>query len=139
MWGHELLIMNTITKETLGAFLHRFYDLSDSVLRRLEHQYLPSGLRRTTVTISVQDREADIGWSNLVLTIDKVVEVTFRERRRVSNQVLSDGLRVSYFEDVLFLDFSPASDVLTLEDIRASDFYVAGSVCSWLVQPYSEE
>jgi len=131
--------MPTVQPHTLAAFLDRFLTFNDAVLRRVEHQFLSSGTQRSVVTLSAQDRESAKGWSNVVVTIEQVSELTLREGK-ASCQVLSDGLVIKWFEGVTFLVFSANTpEPETLEQLRQSDFYIAGVSFSWEVGPFREE
>lgn len=123
----------------LSAFLNRFCSFSDAVVRRLEHRYFASGRQRTTVTVSSQDQQATQGWSNVVIVIDDVSEVVFREGM-TSCQVLSSGLYITWLDGNLWCDFSPyTSQPSSVEDLRRSDFYVVGKVLTWDVEQFSDQ
>jgi hypothetical protein len=131
--------MPTVQPRDLAEFLDRFLSFNDAVLRRVEHRFLSSGTQRCVVTLSAQDRESARGWSNVVVTVEQVSELTLREGK-TSCQVLSDGVIIKWFEGVTFLVFSAtASDPETVEEVRQSDFYVAGVSFAWEVGPFAEE
>jgi len=119
-------------------FLGRFNSFNDAVVRRIEHRYDASGGQRTTLTISTQDMEADAGWCNVIVVIDKVSEMAFREGLS-TRRVLSDGLTIAWLNGKVWCDLSPyASDPVTADDFRRSDFYVVGESFAWRAEQFGE-
>jgi hypothetical protein len=131
--------MDTLEPSKSPDFLDRFCSFHDAVVRRLEHHYEASGRRQTILTVSAQDQESGQGWSNVVLVIDGVSEIGFREGQS-TRQVLSDGLILTWFNGHVWCDLSPyTSEPSSIDDVRRSDFYVVGEVLRWRSEPYSEE
>jgi hypothetical protein len=129
--------MTELTLASRADFLSRFYELADSVVRRVEFTYTPG--RRLTVVLSAQDSLAPDGWSNVRIVVHGVREFTLREGKSTC-VVTSYGFLIEWFDGTIALDFSPATDYPAgMEDIRRSDFYVAGERAFWEVGPYSEE
>lgn len=130
---------NLLTQATVSAFLTRFNSFNDGVLRQVVHRYRRSKLPEALVTISTKDQQADIGWSNVVLAVEEVSEILFREGGS-TRQILSDGLHVAWFGDDVWCDLSPyGPEPETMEDFRQSDFYIVGRQLAWRVEAYSEE
>ena len=131
--------MHQLEESSLRQFLDRFNSFNDAVLRRLEHRYSASGRRQATLTISTQDQQSDAGWSNVVIVIDNVGEITFREVKS-TRQVLSDGLSIAWFDGDVWCDLSPySSGPITVDDFRRSDFYVSGGSVTWRTEHFCEE
>ena len=130
--------MNHLQQQSLREFLERFNSFNDAVVRRVEFRYVASGRRQATLTISTQDQCSDSGWSNVIIMIDNVSEIAFREGKS-TRQVLSDGLTVVWFDGDVWCDLSPhTSDPSTIDEFRRSDFYVVGAALSWQADQYSE-
>lgn len=133
--------MHILTSESRADFLTRFCSFNDAVIRRIVYCYLSAGSHRMTVELSVQDQQEPQGWSNIILILTDVSEISFREGES-TRQVLSDGLILVIINDQVFCDFSPYSSDASeqsLDDLRRSDFYAIGSTILWDVRPYSEE
>jgi hypothetical protein len=131
--------MDTLEPGKESDFLDRFCSFNDAVVRRLEHRYEASGRRQAILTVSARDQESGQGWSNVVIVIDGVSEIGFREGKS-TRQVLSDGLILTWFQGHVWCDLSPyTSEPGSIDDVRRSDFYVAGEVLKWRSEPYSEE
>ena len=134
-----VLIMNKLDQPSLREFLDRFNSFNDAVVRRVEYRYGASGRPQATLTISTQDQQSDEGWSNVVVVIENVSEIAFREGKS-TRQVLSDGLIVAWFNGDVWCDLSPyTSEPASVNDFRRSDFYVVGEALSWRIDQYSEE
>ncbi len=132
-------IMDKLEESAIGGFLDRFNSFNDAIVRRVEHHYCASGQQQATLTLSSQDQQADTGWSNVVIVVDRVAEILFREGKS-TRQILSDGLNVAWFEGNVWCDLSPyCADPETIDEFRRSDFYISGQVISWRVEPYREE
>jgi hypothetical protein len=130
--------MNDLSFASVHEFLGRFHSFHDSVVRRVEHRYSPSGQRQTTLTISAQDQQSGTGWSNVIVQINDVLEIGFREGKS-TRQVLSDGMTIVWLDGDVWCDLSPyASEPASADDFRQSDFFVAGKALSWRVDQYSE-
>jgi hypothetical protein len=129
--------MEPLNKDTLRRFLDRFYSFNDAVIRRLELHYA-TGHNRVAVTLSAQDQQSSQGWCNVVLVVEDVSEIAFREGKATC-QVLSSGLVVTWFDENVWCDFSPDLEPETTDEFRQSDFYVVGRTLSWRAEPYSEQ
>jgi len=131
--------MNRLDQSSAHEFLNRFNSFNDAVVRGVEYRYDASGFRRMTLTVSTQDMEADTGWCNVIVVINKVSEIAFREGLS-TRQILSDGLTLSWFNGKVWCDLSPhASEPVTADDFRRSDFYVVGESFAWRVEQNGEE
>ncbi|MFO0896577.1 MAG: hypothetical protein U0836_04010 [Pirellulales bacterium] len=129
--------MTELTPASRADFLSRFYELADSVVRRVELKYTPG--RRLTVVLSAQDSLAPDGWSNVRFLISDVKEFQLREGKSTC-EVISYAFLIEWFDGAIVLDFSPETEHPGgMEEIRRSDFYVAGKQAFWEVGPYSEE
>jgi hypothetical protein len=130
--------MFTLDLSSLPEFLERFYSFNDALIRRVEHRYLASGGRETTLTISGRDQQSSTGRSNVVVVISEVSEICFREGNS-TRQVLSDGMTVAWFDGVVWCDLSPyTSEPDSIDDFRKSDFYVVGKVLTWRIEAYGQ-
>jgi len=130
--------MNVLDPLSTRAFLDRFNSFYDAVIRRIEYRFNVPEQRRATLIISTQDQQSDTGWSNVVIVIGKVSETAFREGNS-TRQILSDGFHITWIDGFAWCDFSPySSKIDSLDDLRKSDFYVAGESFAWQTEPYSE-
>ena len=130
--------MQELTKDTLASFLNRFGSFNDGLIRSFECRFGVGGDKQAIVTISAQDRDAQQGWSNTIVEIQGVCEVTFREGKATC-QVLSSGLAVAWFDETVWCDFSPSIEPDWIQEFRQSDFYVVGKRFNWRVEPYSDQ
>jgi hypothetical protein len=133
--------MLTLEPRSLATFLNRFSSFNDAVLRTAEFRFRSSsnGKRRSIVTLSAQDHESGQGWSNVKIVIEEVSEFVLQEGKATC-QILSDGLFIKWFGDVVFVLFSGDNcEPVTIDDFRRSTFYVAGRSFSWEASVYSEE
>jgi hypothetical protein len=130
--------MNSLTPDTLDAFLRRFSRLNDGVIRHIEFVYPPSGKRHVAMTLSLKDAESSSGWSNLLLRMNSLSEFVLREGRTTC-QILSDGVSIRWINGTIFVSFSsfmPSPE--TAAEFRQSDCYGACLDLSWDVVPYAE-
>jgi len=127
-----------------GAFLAQFHNCYDGLMRGVRFRYTAAEVHsRAVVVLSVRQSttlEVNDGWVNVRLAIEHVEEYALKESAKVSCRVLSGGLQINAFRDLLFFDFDPYSDEPTgVEDFRRSGFYIAGRSFSWRVGEYSEQ
>jgi hypothetical protein len=127
------------TKANVDQVLDRFYRCSDGVIRRVELDFKSDRESSTaTIVCSVRDSDAAAQWVNLICRVRGLSEFSFSEGR-TSYRVLSDGLVIGWFEDLIFLDFGPYTvEPDSVEDFRRSGCYFAGKSATWEVVPYSE-
>jgi hypothetical protein len=135
--------MNINQKEHRDNFLAKFNHGYDGVVRAVQLKFSPAEeLGHAIVTLSVRRSGAKKnrnGWVNLRLSIDAVEEFSLRESSKESFRVLSSGLHIGSFGELLFFDFAPYSVCPAgMEDYRRSGFYVAGRSFTWREEPYSE-
>lgn len=131
--------MYKLDPSTLSGFMERFDSLNDAVIQRIEHFYATSSCQQTCLTLSGWDHEVDAGRSDIVIVIDGVSEIVFREGKS-TRQVLSDGLTVAWIDGSVWCDFSPyTSEPASLDDLRRSDFYVVGKSLTWRTEDYSRD
>jgi hypothetical protein len=131
--------MESLDSVTRAGFLSRFYDLSDAVIRKIEHDYLSTGVQTTTVTIEAQDQLAAEGWSHLAIRVSGVRELVFKEGRTTC-QILSSGVQIDWYDGLVFCDFSPYStapisidDVVNPSSTSAENRIGAEQIRWWLV------
>jgi hypothetical protein len=129
--------MTLLTPDSLPAFLARFQNFYDGVLRAVEFRYRP-GDRRLVVVASAKDADHPEGWSTVRLEVGGVSACLFREGPATC-QILSDGLTVLFAPPGVHLSFSsPISDPATAEEIATGDFFAVGRECRWEAGEYAE-
>ena len=130
-------------QESRDSFLAKFNHCYDGVVRAIQMNFSPSktfGSSLVTLSVCSGTKKKRDEWVNLRLSITDVEEFSLRENSRESCRVLSGGLQIGLFGELLFFDFAPYSVCPTgMEDYRRSGFYVAGRSFSWRVEAYSEQ
>jgi hypothetical protein len=104
--------MTPIVSESADEFLRRFESFYDAAIRSLEISYAyvleasenvePSCAR---LVLSARDTEASGRWSRVQLHFADVQEFKVIEADRGYDAVLSDGLKIRWFDGCLFVDF----------------------------------
>jgi hypothetical protein len=135
--------MNSLTPDQIRPLLERIYDADDGVVRSLNlvFRYRSQPVTTLSIVLSVQDQqtEANDKWVNLHLRLEDVREFAFNESPRASYQVLSDELRIGYFNELYFLDFGGSvNEPTVVEDYRRSKFYAAARSIMWEIVPFHE-
>jgi hypothetical protein len=136
--------MKTKQKEYRDNFLAKFNHCYDGVVRAIQLEFSPStAFGNALVTLSVCHSETKTSqneWVNVRLSISDVEEFSLRETPNEQSRVLSSGLQIGSFGELVFFDFAPYSVCPNgMEDYRRSGFYVAGHSFTWRVEPYSEQ
>jgi hypothetical protein len=92
---------------------------------------------RASVLLSVPDFGQGGTWCNLRLEAHGVTEFHVFERYGGTNPVLSDGLKLGWFEGLVFVDVSLYDhDRSDVGDFRKGDRYFAARELYWRVEPY---
>lgn len=129
--------MNILDKANTGSFLSRFNNFFDSVIQKVEVAYT-NGQRDFSIWIDTQDLEgiAHDSWACVHLTVSGVEEFCYAEPARTTAQVISDGLHVCWFDDVIGIDFGEFIDSpKDLDELRSSKTYVVGKALGWSIGP----
>jgi hypothetical protein len=131
--------ISPLTFENADSVLDRFNRFNDGIIRSIELTFKTNrDNSEAVVTVSTRDTSADGDWVNVIFRIHGLCEVTFVEGR-TSFIVLSDGLHVSSYGGLVFLDFGAYStSPRGIEDLRKSGCYLGGQSATWEVIQYSE-
>lgn len=106
--------------------------------REIKYHFLTTGEKQLTVTLSTQDGFGHGGWSNIRMTFGAVSELILRDGNFAMN-VLSDGVSVTWFDNLIWCDFSPCvPEPESVNEYRRSNFSVAAHTCTWQVEHYNE-
>lgn len=129
--------MTKLDEASLGAFLGRFYDFYDGVVRRVavDFEARPSTCE---VVIDAQDAESASGWSRVVLRVSGCSRFRL-EMGRTSFEVLSSGIQVGWVDDLVFLFLDAYPDDEGLPDLSSNRAYVAGDDIQWSATPVTAE
>ena len=127
-----------ISGESAAAFLARFRNFYDGVIRRMAFDFTrDSYLRTVVVDLLGRDREAGDAWVLCTLKIIGLEEFVIREQKS-SFLVLSDGIKFIWAADRAYIDFGTVEDEPNLDEIRAAGFYLSGREVEWSVRPLGE-
>lgn len=134
--------MNKLNISTMDYFLNRFYQCYDSIIRCISLITTESSnIPKAQVILSVRDEEEDgDGWVNLKIKIDGFTEFIGTSIDYYKNEVLSDGIKVGFFDDLVYLDFEPFTDEPEgIEDFKKSKCLLIGKDIFWGTTSYSEK
>jgi len=126
-----------LSAEDVPAFLARFWNFGDAVVRRVAIELTrdrPS--RLAVVEVLARDSTASDQWVTCRLTMRRLAEFRVTEGR-TSYQVLSGGLQIAWQDGIVFVDFGSDTELLgDAEAFRGSAFYFGCSSIEWEVRPY---
>ena len=133
--------MNKLDTSTIEYFLNRFYQCYDSIIRCIT--LITTGVSNNSkaqVILSVRDEEAHgDGWVNLNIKIENFIELIGANPDNYTNEVLSDGIKVGFYDGLIYLDFEPYTDEPEgLEDFKKSKCLLIGKEILWETTLYSE-
>src|SRR5262249_47538862 len=147
-WSHHEMTagMTRLNEEQTAEFLARFPG-DDGVVRSVTVTYpygwftkpSPGGKEVThaVVLLSLQDAHEESRWCNLSLLMQDVQELHVRETDRGYHNILSDGLKIAWFDGLVFVDFSVGHYDLSVVDwFRKANRYVAARELYGRVEPY---
>lgn len=131
--------MPPLDSSSIQALLDRFGQFADAVLVEVR-LLLPrtAAERSAIVRLLSQDLRPNQGaqWRIVSFEVQRLAEFKFAEGR-VSNLVLSDGLRIHFLQRGCFIDLAPHSDQPQDEEgLRRSHQYVMGAACSYEIDDY---
>jgi|SRR5688572_6220996 len=132
--------MQTVDQKTLGNFRDRFYSFYDGVIRNIEIVYA-HGKRRVAISVAtrVANAQVDGGWVCVRFVVNEARDFCFADTYRTSAEVLSNGIHVCWFGELLGVDFGHYDQPPnSLAELRSSKCFATGSSLEWAVQPYRE-
>lgn len=136
--------MTEVTEDSLQAFLDRFYQFYDAVVRKIALDF-DAHPPCCEVVVDAQDAESASGWSRVTLRVQACSSFRF-EMGRTTFEVLSSGLQVGWSERqvgwserqiLLFLDAYPDDD--GLPDVSSNKAFVAGRDLWWSATHINDE
>lgn len=125
----------------MGEFLERFDACNDGVVRLINVSTTGGATCCVHIILSTVDKLAkdNHGWVNLRLEIEGVSKYP-RDPCHWANEVLSDGIKVGFFDNELLIDMAPYTDEPEgREDFEKSGCLIVGKTCNWSVAEYSED
>lgn len=116
--------MKKIDKRFFDLLESRFYNCFDSVVNKINIIYdRDARWPNVTMEIETQDSENDGGWSNLLLSLEEVKLLKFKEGK-ATYRILSDGISFSANNDGFCLNFEDT-------DEDESEFIIKCTKGSW--------
>jgi hypothetical protein len=122
--------MHDLRPETVEAFMDRFCNFYDSVLRLCTMSVSTKGKLSCDVRLEAQDDQSPSGWSNVTIRVHGFKYVHL-DRQRSGIEVLSFGLQVFFLDDTVrvYLDGDPVREkMLELDESLA---VVIGASVQW--------
>ena len=129
----------TMTQSDYELLLSRFYGLCDGLIRLVQLRYTEDGTREVELDIACRDSETTVneGWVSVRVVIRNATEFTLVENPKTTLQVLSDGLQIQVFGDVVGIEFGGNIDApYSLDDLRKSRAYAIGTCVDFEVGDY---
>ncbi len=116
----------------VNEFLKRFYHCYDGLIREIKIDFTT---KKAVILVSAQERAGseNLHWVNLKLDVKNVDNFTLVEDKSTCI-VLSNGIKVGFFENKAYVDLCPYTDEPTgVDDFRKSNFLIVGGQCFWSV------
>ena len=129
----------TTTQSDYELLLTRFYGMCDGLIRSVQLRYKDDGTRELELVIACRDTETIVneGWVSVRVLIRNANEFTMVEKPKTTLQVLSDGLQIQVFGDVVGIEFGGNIDApYSLDDLRKSRAYAIGTCVDFEVGAY---
>lgn len=126
-----------LTMRDSETFLERFNHFNDGLIRQLTVQLWTGADKTAAIECSTVD--TTVGeWCNVTLHIGGLRKFRAAEGR-TSHIVLSDGVKIAWFNESCYVDFAPYSSTPDCQDdYERSEFLMVGQSVKWEVQQYRE-
>jgi len=134
--------MNKLDVSTMEYFLNRFYQCHDSIIRCIALiAQDETNTSKAEVILSVRDKEKDgDGWVNLNIKINGLTEFIGSDSGNYTDAVLSDGVKIGFFDNLTYIDFEPFTDEPRgIEDYKKSKCLIIGKEIFLEITSYSEK
>lgn len=128
-----------MNQEYYDALTNRFYDFADGVIRSVCLTYLNDGSKDAEIVVACRDSEgtSDEGWVVVTLHVRGLMEFKAMEGPRTTLQVLSDGLHVCVYDELVGIEFGGTFEPSpSIAELRKSDGFAIGKEVKIEVGPY---
>ncbi|WP_020591513.1 hypothetical protein [Kiloniella laminariae] len=132
---------NLIVVNDYDQFLKRFWFFCDSVVQSYEVRYTEGSGIILNILINTRDYsdEENVEWVCAFVSLVGVEEYGLKESRKLSNQVISDGIKILQFAGFIGVEFGGYPDsTFTREDLQSSPAYALCKSINYRVMPYVE-
>ena len=119
-----------IRQEDYGTAMNRFYRFADGVIRSIKLSYSDDGSKHAEIVVACRDSEATVneGWVAVSLIVRGVKEFRACEGPKTTLQVLSDGMHICVYDDIVGLEFGGAFEPpSSISELRKSDAFAIGT------------
>ena len=134
-------MMNNLNCDNMNEFLDRFDACNDGVIRLIDVSTTGASTCCANIIVSTVDKLAteNDGWVNLRFEVQGVSKWP-SDIGDWANEVLSDGIKIGFFNNELLLDLAPYTDEPDgRKDFEKSEWLFIGRECNWSVAKYSED
>jgi hypothetical protein len=127
-------VSSSVTPDGVSEFLDRFFSFYDGVIRRIVLELTrAAAARRAVIDVMARDRRSNEDWVMCSIEVLGLAEYLIQEGPKGSYQVLSDGLKMVWQGDLVFLDFGTSKEP-DIEEIRSGGFFFAGNNVRYTVR-----
>lgn len=128
-----------MVQETYDAILNRFYGFDDGLIRSFRLMYSEDGTKHAEIIVACRDAESSTNenWVAVTVSIRDVSEAKFVEGSHTTLQVLSDGLHICQYDDLVGVEFGGAYETpRTMDELRKSEAFVVGKKVGFEIGPF---
>ena len=120
----------------INSIFNNFSNFEDSIIRNIKIEYAEDGSKNFSILVYSQYmwEEYNNVWKEVEIIIKDVVTYRVHEPLQTTAQVISNGIHVIFFNELIYLEFGDFADPpQSFEEAMSSNTFVIGKSISCIV------
>ena len=120
----------------INSIFKNFSNFEDSIIRNIKIEYAEDGSKNFSILVYSQymwEKYNNV-WKEVEIIIKDVVTYRVHEPLQTTAQVISNGIHIIFFDELIYLDFGDFADPQkSFEEAMSSNTFVIGKSISCIV------
>ena len=120
----------------INSIFNNFSNFEDSIIRNIKIEYAEDGSKNFSILVYSQYmwEEYNNVWKEVEIIIKDVVTYRVHEPLQTTAQVISNGIHIIFFNELIYLEFGDFADPpQSFEEAMSSNTFVIGKSISCIV------
>ena len=120
----------------INSIFNNFSNFEDSIIRNIKIEYAEDGSKNFSILVYSQYmwEKYNNSWKEVEIIINDVVTYRVHEPLQTTAQVISNGIHIIFFNELIYLEFGDFADPpQSFEEAMSSNTFVIGKSISCIV------
>ena len=120
----------------INSIFNNFSNFEDSIIRNIKIEYAEDGSKNFSILVYSQYmwEKYNNSWKEVEIIIKDVVTYRVHEPLQTTAQVISNGIHIIFFNELIYLEFGDFADPpQSFEEAMSSNTFVIGKSISCIV------